>query len=205
MSAQVWRVSDVESFRQWEQDEELTEAWLLARLRHEDATTQAQAAGTALHLALEHAHEGEADELHASGYTFRFPSDAVVVCPPIREQRRRRTWMVDGAPITISGQVDGLDGLTVYDHKTTGRVDLERYLDGYQWRLYLAIFQAQRFVWQVFDMRPAHGEPEDEPRVYDVREVHQLEQHWYPGLEDDCAALVARFARFVRERMEVAA
>lgn len=212
MSAQVWRVSDVESFRQWEQDEDLGEAWLLTRLRHEDETTPAQAAGTALHRALELAHEGEADELAVGDYLFRFPADAVVVCPAIRERRGARRYMVDGQPIVISGQVDGLDGVTIYDHKSTARLDLERYLEGYQWRLYLHIFGAARFVWQVFVLAPGGHVPEGEAeywedgrRVYVVREVHQLEQHRYPAMEADCQALVERFARFVRERVEVAA
>lgn len=195
-----YRVSHVEAFRAWEADEEAETDDLIARILGKDEPSERMLAGTALHRALELADHGvEADTLTANGYTFHFAEDFDLALPDVRELRAARTWMVDGEPITISGQVDCIDGKRIEDHKTTGRFDPDRYLSGCQWRLYLSIFGADRFRWNVFEIA------ERKPLVYDVRAQHTLEQWRYPALEDDCTRLVERFARFVRERVQIAA
>lgn len=194
------RVSNVEAFRQWEADEEASLDDLLARLRGESEPSAAMIAGTAFHRALELAQTGiAADEISANDHTFIFVSDMDVELAPIRELRASKTYIVDGDPITISGQVDQLDGLRIDDHKTTSRFNPDRYLEGCQWRLYLDIFGAQRFRWNVFEIAPM-----DEPLTYQVTACHRLEQYRYPGLPEDCQALVERFARFVREHLQPA-
>src|SRR5690606_41987075 len=63
------------------------------------------------------------------GYAFQMP-DAEIALPEIRECRAYRQY---GA-LTVTGQADCVHGRAVIDHKTTGKVDLERYMGGYQWR-----------------------------------------------------------------------
>lgn len=194
----MYRVSHVEAFRQWEADEETDLDWLLRRIRGEEPPSERMLAGTALHKALELAPIGqEFTELRADGYTFRFVGDFELRLSTIRELRGRKTYVVDGQPIDITGQVDQIEGKRIDDHKTTGRFDPDRYLQGYQWRLYLDIFGADHFRWNVLEIAQT-----DDPRVWDVLDHHTLEQYRYPGLEDDCARLVERFARFVREHVE---
>jgi hypothetical protein len=74
----------------------------------------------------------------------------------------------------------------VEDHKTTGRFDPERYLSGYQWRLYLDIFGADLFRWNVFEIKAT-----DDPLTWDVFAQHTLEQYRYPAMSADCARLGA--------------
>ena len=189
----LFRVSEVESFRQWRDDEEAELDVLLARLRGESPPTEAMAAGTAFHAALEHAQVGEVDQLKANGYTFTIAADVELALPAIRELRARKTYTVDGAPVVITGQLDAIEGKRVEDHKTTGRFDPERYLDGYQWRLYLEIFGADVFRWNIFEI--AEGE---HPLDWTVRAFHRLEQYRYPAMGDDCLRLVTDLARFAR-------
>jgi hypothetical protein len=185
----AWRVSEVEAFRQWEADED-AEVDLLAKLRGGEQTAR-MAAGTAFHKALEQGQSG--DVLKADGYTFEIVGDHEIVLPSIRELRAYKTYTVDGEPIVITGQVDGLEGRRVDDWKTTGRFDAERYLEGYQWRLYLDIFAADIFRWGIFEMAES-----DDPMRWVVFASHRLEQYRYPRLAEDCQALVERFARYVR-------
>lgn len=196
-----YRVSHVESFRQYERDEEAEACDLLARIRGEDAPSELMQAGTAFHKALENASTGvEVEELRDGPYTFHVTADLQIELTTVRELRASKTYMVDGEPITISGQVDAIDGLRIEDHKTTGRFDAERYVEGYQWRLYLDIFGASHFRWNVFEIAAM-----DEPFAYQVFAQHTIEQYRYPTLERDCQALVERFARFVREATLTAA
>lgn len=191
-----YRVSHVESFRQWRDDEDAEEADLIDSIMGSRDPSAAMLAGTAFHKALETASTGDVDALEVDGYRFDFARDFEIALPPVREIRASKTYMVDGHPIVISGQCDALHGRTIFDHKTTARFDPDRYLSGYQWRLYLDIFGADEFMWNVFEWSEA-AEME-----YMVQHVHQLKQYRYPTMEADCASLVSEFARFVRERVE---
>lgn len=205
----MYRVSNVEAFRQWEGDEDAEMADLLDKLLGQFQPSPAMIAGTAFHLALELA-TGDSERLEALGHVFTFAGDFAVELSPIRELRASKCYMVDGLPIYITGQVDQLDGKRIDDHKTTGRFDPERYLTGYQWRLYLDIFGADVFRWNVFEIQQVESITPTEgfelpPREYEVFAQHRLEQCRYPALGADCQALVERFARFVREHIEVPA
>lgn len=189
-----WRVSNVEAFRKWEADEEADLDQFVDELLHGFEASPAMLAGTAFHKALEDAPTGiTVTALEALGHTFTFRGDFEVRLPVIRELRASKTYMVDGQPVVISGQVDALEGLRIEDHKTTSRFDPDRFMSGYQWRLYLDIFGATSFRWNVFELTEL-----DAPGFYEVRDQHTLEQYRYPAMRDDCQALVGRFARFVR-------
>ena len=187
----LFRVSEAELFRQWREDEDMDVEGLLERLRGDVPPSPAMAAGTAFHRALELAGPCVAPTLEADGYTFRFDCDVTIALPEIRELRASR----DYGGIVITGQVDALHGLRVEDHKTTGSFDADRYLGGYQWRYYLDIFGARVFRWSVFEIA------EDEPKVYRVRAFHQLEQHAYPAMHQDCRRLALDLRDFAAEHM----
>lgn len=188
----IFRVSEAETFRQWRDDEEAELSALLARLRGIEPPSQAMLAGTAFHAILERASAGEVIE-HAEQDGFRFivEVEAELALSPIREYRAQKQY----PGIAITGQLDHLDGLRVEDHKTTGQFDPDRYLFGYQWRLYLDIFDAQVFRWNIFEMR------EIDPSVYLVHRMHQLEQRRYPGMEMDCERLAVDLAEFAKRNM----
>lgn len=193
----TFRVSHVEAFRRYQQDEEMSLEDLVATIRGERPPTVAMEAGTAFHRALELSPTGmEAESLGANNYTFNIVGDIELELPPVREVRASKTWVVDGLPIAISGQVDAIDGKSVHDHKTTGRFDPDRYVAGCQWKMYLDIFGADHFRWNVFEIAVT-----DDPLTWDVFAFHRLEQYRYPGMEKDCAGLVASLARFARQHL----
>ena len=186
-----FRVSEAEQYRQWLNDEDMGLETLLARLRGESGPSEAMQAGTAFHRALELATPQEARILEAEGYTFRFDCDGELALADTRELRSER----DYGGIVITGQVDVLSGLRIEDHKTTSQFDADRYLSGYQWRFYLDIFGAKTFRWNVFEIH------EEGPRAYSVMALHRLEQHAYPGMHADCAALAQSLRDFAAEHM----
>lgn len=185
------RVSNIEALRQWKnwrplfegQEEPTVED--LVRLITTDEPTEAMKAGTAFHKAMELAQDGSHDTFEANGYRFLLP-DAEITLPPIREMRAYKNF---GA-LTVTGQVDAVQGRTVFDHKTTGRFDPERYLDGCQWKFYLDLFEADEFQWNVFVIK------EVEPQVYRVAEPQILKAYRYPELHRDCEMLAADYLEF---------
>lgn len=184
------RVSHLESFRQWQQDEDASTEDLIRRLTT-GIDSDAMRAGRAFHKALETAPYGQHDTLHADGYVFQFPQDSTLILPTVRELRATKAY----GPLTVTGCVDAMAGRTIDDHKTTGRFDPERYLTGFQWRLYLDMFEADTFRWNVFEI------DEVRPLVYSVAAPQHLTQYRYPGMADDCARLAADFFKFAREHL----
>ncbi len=191
-----YRVSHLEAFRQWREDEDAELSDLVEKVMGEWEPSEAMKAGTAFHKALEHAGPGLTDLLIADGYVFHIECDCDLEIADIREIRASKTYIVDGLPIVVSGQLDAIDGKRIDDHKTTGRFDPDRYLSGYQWRLYLDIFEADVFRWNVFEVVKTADIPDRQD--WSVFGSHRLEQHRYPQLADDCQRLVADFARLVR-------
>ena len=183
------RVSHLEAFRYWREAEDQSVDDLIERLTTFQPT-EPMLAGTAFHKALELSTPGEYDTLYANGYTFHMP-EAEFGLPQIRELRTFSRY----GDLTVTGQVDSLDGRVIHDHKTTGRFDPERYLAGYPWRLYLDLFDAEIFRWNVFEIR------ELKPKVYEVDAPQILETWRYPGLHDDCARLAADFHMFAKRHL----
>lgn len=192
----VARVSWLESYRRWlnwsplfEGQEEPTLEDLKASILASEPT-EAMLVGTAFHKALETASEGEFETLSANGYTFRLP-DAAIELTPTREMR----GFADYGELTVTGQVDGIFGNLIIDHKTTSRFDAEGYLAGLQWRFYLDIFGANTFRWNVFE-RKEIGEHE-----YALSAPHTLTAHRYPGLHEDCEHHAAEFLAFAEQHL----
>ncbi|WP_342643484.1 hypothetical protein [Rhodoligotrophos ferricapiens] len=180
------RVSNIESFRRWRENEDQTVEDLV-RFITTDEPSEAMLAGTAFHRALELAQDGEHQQLSANGYTFIL-GDGELALPEIRELRGYRRY---GA-LTVTGQVDCTIGKMVHDHKTTARFDAERYLTGCQWKFYLEIFGADEFRWNVFEIK------EVEPLTYTVSAPHRLTAYRYPEMGEDCARLAADYLDFAR-------
>lgn len=188
------RVSNIEAHRRWSNwqplfdgDEEPSLDDLIRQITT-DEPSEAMKAGTAFHKAVEDAPVGEHATLTALGYTFHLAGGAVEL-PPVRELRAYGNY----GGLTVTGQVDGLLGKVVIDHKTTGRCDVERYLAGCQWKFYLDLFEANVFRWNIFEIK------ELAPQEYRVAEPQVLTAFRYPELHADCAKLAAEYLAFARQ------
>ncbi len=188
------RVSNVEAFRRWRLDDEASVDDLVARITGAVDPSPAMLAGTAFHQALETAEPGDYATLTALGHTFHL-ADAEVALPGIREVRTCR----DYGGITITGQADLVHGRTVTDHKTTARFNPEGYIEGFQWRAYLDIFEADVFRWNVFVIK------EVGPLTYEVEAPHVLTCFRYPALHEDCSRLAAEYRDFALAHLPEAA
>ena len=189
--------SDIDAFRYFLADDEAELADLLAQLRRETPPTEAMQAGTALHAALETCQHGEHGELSANGYTFEFKADGEIDLPEIREIKATREYEIDGCEVTLVGKVDAIHGRRVDDHKFTSRYDAERFLGSYQWRIYLDVFGADEFRWNVFEGRQDTADPQR----YVIYNVHQLTMHRYPNMDADIRRALAKFVDFARRHL----
>ena len=153
--------------------------------------------GSAFHSALEHARYMESYCLINKGITFLCGDvDEYVIQSTAREIKT--TCDIEG--VTVVGKADTIHGTTVIDHKTTSRLDIERYFDSVQWRLYLQLFNCNKFIYQVFEI-----ETSDDAEKYDViriKDIHHFSFFRYPGMEEENRKLIQDFKAFHAEHVE---
>lgn len=185
-------VSNLELYRSWKKDEDLGLDWLLRRLRGEEPQTEAMAAGEAFHKILENPNFEEQTEVTHGNFWFSILCEIEVALPRVRELKIQKQY----GDLLVRGRVDGLDGLTITDYKTTGQFDADRLMEGYQWRYYLDMLNCDEFHWQVFVLSQYGA-----PGHYDVTQTHDLYQRRYLELGTDCEKLAADYLAFA-ESME---
>lgn len=194
---QTLRVSatDIDTLRRFYDEEDADLADLIRQLRHLMPSTEAMEAGTALHKALELAEPGDYKGFECDGFTFSFETEAEVDLPAIREMKATREYLFDDVHVTLVGKVDAINGKSVVDHKLTAKFDADRYLDSYQWKIYLEVFGADHFRWNIFEAM------ESAPRNYLIRNVHKLDMHRYPTIGEDVERQVRAFVLFARDHL----
>ena len=179
-------VSNIDAFREWREDPEADLPALIARMRSTEAT-EPMLRGRAFAKCLQAAVLGQSDTLTADGYTFAFTGDFEIEHFPRREESREK----DYGGIIVPGRCDRVLGKLIMDDKTTEYFEIERYLEKYQWRFYLDIWQADWFLWNVWECKKM-----DEPKAYCVHKMHRISQYRYPRLEADCKELAYEFREF---------
>ena len=149
----IVRVSTLEGFRWW-QNSDLDWEWYLNR--EKEGANEKMLAGTAFHKFMETIRSGEFDSFQQDGHTFVFDCSVDVALPQISEIRTSKQY----GNLTVTGKCDGLSGLTISDYKLIigHAIDGEQYMESYQWRYYLDLFEANIFRYIVFEAREMEGE-----------------------------------------------
>jgi len=185
-------VSALDMYRKFQQSEEYPLSVFLADLRGETIATPAMLRGRAFAVAMENANIGDASVISAGGHTFAFTCDAEIEAWPRREEKREK----DYGGVLVSARCDRIMGRTVADDKTTSQFDAEAYLDKYQWRYYLDMFDADVFHWHVWECAQMKEQEGDITVNWEVYAHHLLTQYRYNDLERDCRQLAQDFAEF---------
>lgn len=187
------RVSNIAAFARWKDEEDSQIGWLIDSIR-DSKPTPAMLRGTAFHKFLELAQIGETEQTTVDGFTFCFTGDFNLSLPPTREMRKEK----DYGGIIVSGQVDGIIGRKIIDHKTTEHFDAESYLSSWQHRFYMDIFDADVFEWLIWEMKEMK-----EPDTFCVHSLHRMTTYRYPEMADDCNRLAQEYREFAEKWLEV--
>ena len=98
-----------------------------------------------------------------------------------------------GRSVLVRGRLDAIVRNGVVDYKTTKQPDMERYMDTYQWRVYLSIYPAEWFRYEIFKL----GD-ERSTGITPVYEHSNLTLRPYAGMEDDVEARISEYDEFLR-------
>jgi hypothetical protein len=117
------------------------------------------------------------------------------------EIRLNKTFKTDFGAFTLSGQMDALQGNTIRDNKVTfSPVDMQKYADSYQWRLYLSIFELDRFLYDVFEVVDYKEEMGRDITSCKIIQHEPFECLRYENMETDIENLLYSFCRWVDYR-----
>ncbi|WP_172123191.1 hypothetical protein [Devosia sp. 919] len=184
--------TDIDALRYYLNNEDGELETFLAQMRRQTPPTPAMLAGTAFHKALEDFTEGSVARLQAQDHVFNIELEDELDLPALRETKATREYPVGNVLVTLVGKVDGIYGRRIDDHKLTSSYDPERFLSSYQWRIYLEVFEADQFRWNIFEGAEIAGQE----RVWKVRSLHKLRMYRYPGMAADVEKAVAAFVDF---------
>ena len=205
-------VSQLDTFREWRDDPDQDLPALLARLKGTEVT-EPMLRGRAFARCLERAALGSSDTLTADGYTFCFAGEFQIDNLPRREEKREK----DYGGVIVPARCDRVIGKLIVDDKTTERGwtsgdggRAEAYLDKMQWRFYLDMWNADRFQWNIWEVKEATAAdlidednnpifsipPNSKPMI--VRAKHVLESYRYARMQEECYDLAQEFASFAR-------
>jgi len=96
-------------------------------------------------------------------------------------------------PHDVVAKADQLVGGRLFETKTTlSTFDFDKYAQACQWRFMLDIFQAASCTYHVFCLFESEA-----TKVIELRSVETFTLYPYPGLRQDCEALVREFESYV--------
>jgi hypothetical protein len=164
---------------------------LIADLTRKTPSTEPMLRGKAWASAMEHLKSGEHEVIQSEGYRFIFKCYGEIPACSLREL----TVFGEYGEMGVVGRCDRIYGPVVEDDKTSSFIDIEEYIDGYQWRFYLDMFDADIFRWRIWCMK------EVKPKTWIVEDTCVFEQYRYPSLHDDCMSLAQEFHEFAKEHL----
>lgn len=190
--------TDLDQYLWYQRIESMAPGELRNRLLRLEPPPEKAKMGTALHSIFENpppkkaSSPGGWERIERDGYVFVFECDVEVCVSRIKEIRANKTYDVDGIEVTLTGKCDDLKGNKVCDHKLTFKPKPETYMDSYQWRAYLDIFNADVFEYFIY-----HGYAKG--KEITIRDFSAMQMYRYPGMKDDLIKGIRDLLGFVKE------
>jgi hypothetical protein len=199
-------ITTIEAFRLWRD----TGDWmdlrdLEATIKRETVPTEKMLRGIAFHSILEKPTAYATEPLGDKQYRvpardgskdFIFDGASVdmvlAIWPKMPAPEVKSTFEVDG--ITVVGVADALEGVTVWEGKASEQIDVEKYVDSFQWRALLKLYNATVARYVLAQVK------DNGARFIRVHSVLTLPFYRYPKMDDDIRRLVNDCATFIAQR-----
>lgn len=157
--------------------------------------------GTAFHKILEDPHKhflGKPKRFVADGIEFDY--DMVIFClesisykEGVMECKEIKEYEINGETVQLVAKVDRLIGNQGDEHKTNWSFyKADRYINSYQWPMYLFIHELTQINYNIFEMR-------DEPEGIRLIKIHKFSMQNYPGLLNKCLDIISDLVTFIHD------
>jgi len=132
-------------------------------------------------------------------YTFRL-QDGVELQTWDGETEVRGKRAIPELDIVLTGRADVVGEGYIVDYKTQERaLDIERYYESLQWRVYLLLFEGiDRFIYQWYRVKQAESDTNDYSVT--ITDAQHFDQYRYGGLAGDVLSVAHEFAEWRRAR-----
>ena len=150
--------------------------------------TDAMQIGTALHKVLEVSEYQIIPRLFTindgnNHYKVNVKNDIQIQIPVLREM-----WVTkEFQGLTIRGKVDAISACNIHDFKFTSKVNIARYMDSWQWRVYLWMNPKHtNFIYDLFTVKIGI-------KTVDILNYESLELYRYAGLEQEVEEMYSEY------------
>lgn len=205
------RVTQLEKFRRFkcEASEYDTEQSVIDSLDGTLTGNDKTNIGSAFHWLIEKHHERDLKEQCFDKFDVIFNDEQIKIAlnhvaelgtftPEIRMSKVFNTKFGD---ISITGQIDKLQGKIIRDTKVTFRSkSTTEYYDSYQWRVYLSIFELDRFIYDLFEVEKYKDEYQRDVTRCIITPYEPYECIRYELMEADVINLLNEFLEWVDYR-----
>lgn len=117
------------------------------------------------------------------------------------EIQEKKIFETDSGKILITGKMDVLQGNVIRDTKITfGQPEMQKYADSIQWKLYLSIFELDKFVYDVFEVIGYDEIMGRDISKCEIKQHEPFECFRYENMETDINNLLYSFCQWVDYR-----
>ncbi len=160
----------------WRGDEFLTEQYCKELLKLVPAYKKMEV-GTALHSVIENSGFTTLPaKFTHNGWNFETFADIELAMPAQREIKLKKSF--NG--IWLFGKVDAISSTHVHDLKVTSTVELEKYFNSWQWKVYLCMSRLDNFVYDVL-----HVKIDEDNHHVQIKDYHRLELYRYETMQGE--------------------
>lgn len=185
--------TDLDGWMWYNRMESMETSEFISRLKREGKTNERMLMGVAWHSLLENP-PPTIELVEKNGFVFRVECEGELCKPQVSEVKTTKTYLVNGISVTLVGKCDTIDGNVVGDYKLTFRPNPESYFDAYQWKAYLSIYNADKFLYHVFSAKPGKAENE-----VIIKDFSTMSLYRYPEMEDDLIIGMSELLEFITE------
>jgi hypothetical protein len=196
-------VTLLDEYRRFVNFDYISESEMIAKIKGAFTPSRPMELGTAFHAIIE-----DPQEHYIEGYGMYVAPNGIEFGPEVIEGalpyitpggvfevKATKDYHVNGELVTVVAKADKLVNAEVEEQKTRWSAwDIDSYLDSYQWRWYLEIFEAVKVKYNVFRLS------ETDRNGIVLHGVEQFSLFPYPALQSDCRALLSSFVEFAKAK-----
>lgn len=201
------RASSIDVWRYYRSADDMSHREFMMRIRGDMPPTESMRYGTAFHNVLEQAVQFASENNRRKltlRKSIRFGDGLAMVIPPSVEGELRTIGaqtevtgerLYPDIGVRLTGTADALTPKRVLEYKTTGRLNLTRYLESFQWRAYLTLFARDRLTYCVFPLR---RDRDWLSGTYELADYIEIDVFRYAGMEQELIVTLAEMAEYIR-------
>lgn len=114
--------------------------------------------------------------------------NVIIPYPFAREVKFNKNWN----DINIFAVVDGIDNFRIHDIKTTSKLNVEKYMESWQWKIYLWLTEMQTFIYDIFTV-----DINEIDNILTLKNYDRIELKRYPNMVNDIDNIFNEYSNYL--------